>query len=181
MLDADNEENSEGMCNIDHEAASPYKVHTAVLPTPFLINANVNSAIMAMLDAVQPKNDDVDEDASYDKVLPHEKYPRNQPIIQVSHESNEPIVEWTDNNTLLTGAFPDKFLFGQGVPTGLPAQQNWKYFSLYYDGQLDDPLFIAHGFNQLQRACCICNSARITSKNLAKLRRLGVLANSEEL
>ncbi len=53
-------------------------------------------------------------------------------------------------------------------------------FSLYYDGQFDDPLFIAHGFNQLQHACCIRNSARITGKNLATLRSLGVLANSEE-
>jgi hypothetical protein len=53
----------------------------------------------------------------------------------VSRESNEPIVEWTDNKTLFTGAFPDKFLFlGQGVPTGLPTQQNWKHFSLHYDG-----------------------------------------------
>jgi hypothetical protein len=24
-----------------------------------------------------------------------------------------------------------------------------------YDGRFNDPLFIAHGFNQLQRACCI--------------------------
>jgi hypothetical protein len=47
---------------------------------------------------------------------------------------NEPIVEWTDNKTLLIGAFPDRFLFGQGVPNGLPTQQNWKHFSLYYDG-----------------------------------------------
>jgi hypothetical protein len=30
-----------------------------------------------MLDIVQPKNDDVDEDATYDKVLPHEKYAQN--------------------------------------------------------------------------------------------------------
>jgi hypothetical protein len=51
----------------------------------------------------------------------------------VSHESNEPIVEWTDNKTLLIGAFPDKFLFGQGVPNGSPTQKNWKHFSLYYD------------------------------------------------
>jgi hypothetical protein len=42
----------------------------------------------------------------------------------VSRESNEPIVEWTNNKTFLTGAFPDKFLFGQGVPVGLPTQQN---------------------------------------------------------
>jgi hypothetical protein len=97
VLDAKDEENSEGMCNIDHEAASPYTSHTAVLPKPSLINANVNSAITAMLDIVQPKNDDVDEDATYDEVLFHEKYGRNQPIIPVSCELNEPIVEWTDN------------------------------------------------------------------------------------
>ncbi len=53
-------------------------------------------------------------------------------------------------------------------------------FFLYYDGWFDHPLFIAHGFNQLQHACCICNSARINSKNLATLKSLGVLANSEE-
>jgi hypothetical protein len=78
------------------------------------------------------------------------------------------------------GAFLDKFLFGQGVPNGLPTQQNLKHFSLYYDGQFHDPLFIAHSFNQLQHACCIRNSARITSKNLATLKSLGVLAYSEE-
>jgi hypothetical protein len=98
----------------------------------------------------------------------------------VSCELNELIVEWTDNKTLLTGAFPDKFLFGQGVPIRLPTQRNWKHFSLYYDGRFNDPLFIAHGFNQLQRACCIHNSARITGKILATLKSLGVLANLEE-
>jgi hypothetical protein len=133
VLDAKDEENSDGMCNIDHEAASPYTIHTAVLPKPSPINANVNSAITAMLDIVQPKNDAVDEDETYDEVLPHENYVRNQPIIPVSCELNEPIVEWTDSKTLLTSAFPDKFLFGQGVPNGLPTQ-NWKHFALYYDG-----------------------------------------------
>jgi hypothetical protein len=135
---------------------------------------------MAILDIVQPKNDDVDEGATYDEVLPHEKYAQNRPIIRVSRESNEPIVESTDNKTLFTGAFPDKFLFGQGVPTGLPTQRNQKHFSLYYDGRFDDPLFIAHGFNQLQHACCIGNLARITGKNLATLKSLGVLANSKD-
>ncbi len=106
--------------------------------------------------------------------------PKNRPIIPVSRESNEPIVEWTDNKTLLTGAFLDKFLFGQGVPIGLPTQQNWKHFFLYYDGQFNDLLFIPHGFNQLQCACCIRNLARITSKNLATLKNLSVLASSEE-
>jgi hypothetical protein len=52
----------------------------------------------------------------------------------VSGELNKPIVEWTDNTTLLTGACLDKFLFGQGVPNGLPTQQNWKHFALYYNG-----------------------------------------------
>ncbi len=180
VLDSKDEENSEGMCNIDHEAASPYTVHTAVLPKPSLIDANVNSAVTAMLDIVQPKNDDFNEDETYDKVLSHEKYAWNRPIIPVSHESNEPIVEWTDNKTLLIGAFLDKFLLGQGVPNGLPTQQNWKHFSLCYDGLFDDPLFIAHSFNQLQRECCIRNLARITGKNLATLKSLCVLANSEE-
>jgi hypothetical protein len=76
-LDAKDEENSEGMCNINHEAASLYTIHTAVLPKPSLINANVNSAITAMLDIVQPKNDDVNEDATYDEVLPHKKCAQN--------------------------------------------------------------------------------------------------------
>jgi hypothetical protein len=47
MLDAEDEENLEGMCNIDHEGASPYTIHTAVLPKLSLINANKNSAILA--------------------------------------------------------------------------------------------------------------------------------------
>ncbi len=98
----------------------------------------------------------------------------------MSRESNEPIVEWSDNKSLMMGAFPDKFLFGQGIPNGLLTQTNWKHFSLYYDGQFDDPLFIAHGFNLLQHAWCIQNSAIITGENLATLRSLGVLANLEE-
>jgi hypothetical protein len=93
VLDAKDKENSEGMCNIYHEAASPYTIHTAVLSKPSLMNANVNSAITAMLDIVQPKNDDVNEDATYDEVLLHEKYAQNRPIIPVSRESNEPTVE----------------------------------------------------------------------------------------
>jgi hypothetical protein len=109
VLDAEDEKNSDGMCNIDHEAASPYTIHTAVLPKPSLIDANVNSTIIAMLDIVQPKNDDVNEDETHDKVLPHENHARNRPIIPVSCESNEPIVEWTDNKTLLASAFPDNF------------------------------------------------------------------------
>jgi hypothetical protein len=87
VLDAKDEENSEGMCTINHEVASLYTIHTAVLPKLSLIDAIVNSAITAMLDIVQPKNDDVDEDATYDEVLPHEKYAQNQPIIPVSRHN----------------------------------------------------------------------------------------------
>ncbi len=117
MLDAKEEENSEGMCNIDHEAASPYAIHTAVLPKPSLINANINSAIMAMLDIIQPKNADTDEDATNAEVLLPEKYAQNRPIIPVSCESNEPIVEWTDNKSIMIGAFPDKFCLVKGFLT----------------------------------------------------------------
>ncbi len=42
MLDAKDEENSVGMCNIDHEAASPYTIYTAALPKPSLIDSNIN-------------------------------------------------------------------------------------------------------------------------------------------
>jgi hypothetical protein len=122
LLDAKDDKNSEGMCNIDHEAESPCTIHTAVLPIPSLIDANINSAITAMLNIVQPKNDVSNENDTYHEVLPHENYARNQPIIPVSRELNEPIVELSDNKTLLSGAFPDKFLFGQGVPNGLPTQ-----------------------------------------------------------
>jgi hypothetical protein len=134
ILDAEDKENSEGMCYIDHGSASPYTMHTAVLPKPSLIDANINSAITAKLYIIHPKNDDSNENDNYHKILPHENHASNRPIIPVSCESNEPIVEWTDNKTLLSGAFPDKFLFGQGVPKGLPTQQKWKHFAFYYNG-----------------------------------------------
>ena len=69
--------------------------------------------------------------------------------------------------------------FGQGITKGLPTEQNWNHFALYYNGWFDNPLFIAHGFNQLQCASCIQSSARITGKNAATLKSLGELANSE--
>ncbi len=83
MLGAKDEENSEETCNFDHEAASPYTIYTAVLPKPSLVDSNINSAIMAMLDIVQPKNDDTDEDVTNADVLPHEKYAQNRPVIPI--------------------------------------------------------------------------------------------------
>ncbi len=61
----------------------------------------------------------------------------------------------------------------------MPTEQNWNHFALYYNGQFDDHLFIAHGFNQLQRASCIQSLARITGKNATTLKSIGDLANSE--
>ncbi len=48
IVDVEDEENAEGTSNVDHKSATPYTIHTAVLPKPSLINANVNSSINAM-------------------------------------------------------------------------------------------------------------------------------------
>ncbi len=104
---------------------------------------------------IQPEDTNTNDYDHFDEALPSYDHGSCRPVIPVSCESNEPIIEWTDNTKLLSGAFPDKFLFGQGVPKGSPTEQNWNHFALYYDGRFDNPLFIAHGFNQLQRASCI--------------------------
>ncbi len=45
VLDAKDEENSEGMCDIDHEAASPYTIHTVVLPNrPSLMQTSIQQS-----------------------------------------------------------------------------------------------------------------------------------------
>jgi hypothetical protein len=84
-----------------------------------------------MLELIQPKCHDTNNTDNFDEVLPNDNHDSNKPVIPVSCESNEPIVEWTDNNKVLGGVFLDKFLFGQGVPNRLPTQQNWKHFALY--------------------------------------------------
>jgi hypothetical protein len=155
IVDVENEENAKGMSNIDHKSATPYTIHTAVLPKPSLIDANINSSINAMWKIVQPEDANTNKIDHFDEALPSYDHGSCRPVIPVSHGSNESNVEWTDNTKLLSGAFPDKFLFGQGVPKEFPAEQNWKHFTLYYNGRFDNPLFIAHGFNQLQRASCI--------------------------
>jgi hypothetical protein len=47
IVDAEDEANAEGTNNFDHKSATPHTIHTAVLPKPSLINANVNSSINA--------------------------------------------------------------------------------------------------------------------------------------
>jgi hypothetical protein len=179
IVDAEDEENAEGTSNVDPKSATPYTIHIAVLPKPSLIDANVNSLINAMWKIVRPEDTNTNDNDHFDEALPSYDHGNCRPVIPVSRESNEPIAELTDNTKLLSGAFPDKFLFGQGVLKGLPTEQNWKHFALYYNGQFDDPLLIAHGFNQLQHASCIQSSARITGKNAATLKSLCKLANSE--
>ncbi len=116
ILDAEDEENAEGTSNVDHKSANPYTIHTAVLPKPSLIDADVNSSINAMWKIVQPEDTNTNDDDHFDEDLPSYDHGSCRPVIPVSCESNEPIVEWTDNTKLLSGAFPDNFLFGQGVP-----------------------------------------------------------------
>jgi hypothetical protein len=179
IVDEEDEENAEGTSDVDHKSATPYTIHTAVVPKLSLIDANVNSSINAMWKIVQPEDTNTNDNDHFDETLPSYDHGSCRPVIRVSRESNEPIVEWTDNTKLMSGAFPDKLLFGQGIPKGLPTEQSRNHFALYYDGRFDDPLFIVHGFNQLQRSSCIRSSARITRKNATTLKSLGELANSE--
>jgi hypothetical protein len=142
IVDAEDEENAGGT-SVDHKSATPYTIHTAVLPKLSLIDANVNSSINAMW-KIQPEDTNTNNNDHFAEALPSYDHGSCRPAILVSCESNEPVVEWTDNTKLLSGAFPDKFLFGQGVPKRLPTEQNWKHFALYYDGQFYDPLLVAH-------------------------------------
>jgi hypothetical protein len=88
---------------------------------------------------VQPEDTNTNANDHFDEALPRYDHGSCRAVISVSRESNEPIVEWTDNTELLSGALPDKFLFGQGIPKGLPTERNWNHFALYYDGQFDNP------------------------------------------
>jgi hypothetical protein len=154
MLDAENEENTEIM-NGANDTSAPCMIHTAVLPKPSLIDATVNSAIDTMQKIIQPEDANTNNTHLFDDIPSNNDHGSYRPVILIFHESNEPIVEWTDTDKLLSGAFPDKLILGQGVPKGLLSERNWKHFAKYYNGQFDNPLFIAHGFNQLQHVACI--------------------------
>jgi hypothetical protein len=71
---------------------------------------------------VQPENINTNDNNDFDEALPSGNHGSYKPAIPVSQESNNPIVGWTDNNKLLSGAFLVKFLFGQGIPNGFPTQ-----------------------------------------------------------
>ncbi len=117
------------MNNIDHKSASPYTIHTTVLPKPSLINANINAAIDALRKIVQPEDNNLEYINHLDDDIPCNTDSNFRPVIPVSRELNEPIDEWTDNDKLLRGAFPDLFLFGQGIPNQLPTHRHWKHFA----------------------------------------------------
>ncbi len=76
-----------------------------------------------MLEIIHAKNLNIYNSDDFDGALPNENHDCNKPVIPVSCESNETIVDWTAKNKLLSGAFPKKNLFGQGVPHRLPTQQ----------------------------------------------------------
>ncbi len=104
-LDAEDEEDIGGMNNIDHKSASPYMIHTAVLPKSSLINANINAAIDALCKIVQPDDINSEDINHLDDDIPCDTDSNFKLVIPVSCESNKPIVEWTDNDILLRGAF----------------------------------------------------------------------------
>ncbi len=112
ILDAEDEENAEGMNNIDHKSETPCTIHTVVLPKPTLIDAKINSASDAMWKIVQPEDINTNDKDNFYEALPSDNHGSYKPAMLVSHESNDSIVEWTDNNNLLSGAFPDMFIFG---------------------------------------------------------------------
>jgi len=146
-------------------AAAPLIQHSAVLPKPSLVNIHDNCAIDAMLQMIHPSYEDKTLDSCAS-------------VVAVTR-SAEPFVEWTQNDILYLAAFPDLFLLGTGIGNNqIPAEQ-WQYFAEYYDGRFEDPMFIAVGFNQLQRMSCIRKSASVTTKEKQKLEGLGMLANSE--
>jgi hypothetical protein len=72
-----------------------------------------------------------------------------RPVIPVVREDN-PLIEWTENDRLFGGAFPHLFLLGKGLPEGEMKLGFIKHCFKYYDGQFEDPLFIATAFNQKQ-------------------------------
>ena len=67
---------------------------------------------------MQPDDINSEDIHHLDDDLPCDSDSNFRPVIPVLRESNEPIVEWTDNDILLRGAFPDL----PGETVGYPAQ-----------------------------------------------------------
>jgi hypothetical protein len=70
VLDAEDEEDTSRMKNINHKPASPYTIHTTVLPKPSLINANINAAIDALCTIVQPEDNNLEDINHLDDDIP---------------------------------------------------------------------------------------------------------------
>jgi hypothetical protein len=150
--------------HIDHKSSSPYTIHTAVLPKPSPINANINAAIDTLCKIVQPEDNNSEYINHLDDDIPCDTDNNFRPVIPVSRESNEPIVEWTDKDKLLRGAFPDLFLFGQGISNQLPTNQHWKHFALYYDSRFDKSVV----YSSWIQSTAVCTVYSKLSKNHRK-------------
>ncbi len=127
-MDAEDEENAEGTTNVDHKSATPFTIHIALLLKPSLINANFNSSINAMWKIVQPEDTNTNGNDHFDEALPSYDHGNCRPVIPVSRESNELIVEWTDNTKLLSGAFPDNFFLVKAYQKDCPLGETGTIF-----------------------------------------------------
>ncbi|CAM9990193.1 unnamed protein product [Lampetra planeri] len=139
-------------------------VHAAVLPKQSLLSGGVNLALQALNYIIHP-----DDNNAGDRVPP--------PIAVVSR-GEDPIVEWDENDVLMSAVFASLFLLGKGLSKGSLNKKSLRHLFLYYDGRFEDPLFIATAFNQLQRHTCVRQTARIGAKRASQLQKLGELANS---
>ena len=82
-LDAEDEEDTSEMNNIDHKSASPYTIHTAVLPKPSLINANINAAIDALCKIMQSEDINSEYINDLDDDIPCDTDSNFRPVIPV--------------------------------------------------------------------------------------------------
>ncbi|CAN0120187.1 unnamed protein product [Lampetra fluviatilis] len=124
-------------------------VHAAVLPKPSLLSGGVNLVLQALSNIIHPNDKNAGNCAP-------------PPIVVVSR-GEDPIVEWYENDVLMSAVFASLLL---------------RHLFLYYDGRFEDLFFIATAFNQLQRHACVRQTARISAKRATQLQKLGELANS---
>jgi hypothetical protein len=82
VVNVEDEENAKGTSNVDHNFATPYTIHNAVLPKPSIIDANVNSSINAMWKIVQPEDTNTNNNYHFDEALPSYDHGSYRPVIR---------------------------------------------------------------------------------------------------
>jgi hypothetical protein len=75
-----------------------------------------------------------------------------RPVISITREAL-PFVEWHKNAEIIASSFPDLFLLGKGLPTGIFLQS---HSGITLCDTMMGSLII---LGQLQRPACICKSA----------------------